>query len=239
MTLPPDETPDWSRVDAYGAARRRANLALALWRPMLAGAAGAALVIACVYVTLPKVSYREIRIPVLDVTHQPVVVPEVTMKPVTVPDITITTHSVDIAVPRLVSPPPETSAATAPRTPAERRFEDGKEWKDASVVVRGRLLREEGAGFVMDTAEGEASFFPARIGPNGPEPDPGMKDLVAPYLGDLCACSQLPNKTFRCVVSHNGAETEIRQIPRGRPGGKPTRGPLVVGPRPKTIEVSQ
>jgi hypothetical protein len=51
------------RVDAFMAARRRAAVLHAAERPMLAGAAGAALVIAAVYVTLPKFSYREIEVP--------------------------------------------------------------------------------------------------------------------------------------------------------------------------------
>ena len=70
-----DEIHDTSRVDAFMAARRRAMVLHAVWRPMLAGAAGAALVIAAVWVTLPKVSYREIE------------VPKVTMRDVTVPNI--------------------------------------------------------------------------------------------------------------------------------------------------------
>ena len=55
-----EEIHDTSRLDAFMAARRRAMVLHAVWRPMLAGAAGAALVIAAVWVTLPKISYREI-----------------------------------------------------------------------------------------------------------------------------------------------------------------------------------
>jgi hypothetical protein len=180
----------------------------AIWRPMLAGAAGAALVIACVWVTLPKVSYREIEVP--KVTMRDVTVPNIVPRDVTVDHLV--PKDVEIDIPRIARAP-ETSAV-APRTPAERRFEDGKEWQDPSVVVRGRIVRQDGRGFVLATDEGETSFFPAKIGPDGrPQPNLAVRSVVAPYLGDLCFCSRLPAGTFHCVALHDGAETEIRQIP--------------------------
>ena len=48
-----EEIHDTSRLDAFMAARRRAMVLHAVWRPMPDGAAGAALVIAAVWVTLP------------------------------------------------------------------------------------------------------------------------------------------------------------------------------------------
>jgi hypothetical protein len=219
---------DTSRLDAFLASRRRAAVLHAMWRPVLAGAVASLAVSAAIWVVLPRFEVREVVVDHVVQHETPLEVPKITMRPVEVPEIT--THPVDIPIPHFVSPAPETSAATAPRTPAERRFEDGDAWGDPSVMVRGRILREQDNGFVMATDEGEASFFPAKIGPNGPEPNPGMKDLVAPYLGDLCACSQLPNKTYRCVALHDGAEIEIRQVPNGHPpaGGKPTRAPPAV-----------
>jgi hypothetical protein len=63
-----DEIHDTSRVDAFMAARRRAMLLHSVWRPMLAGAAGATLVIAAVYVALPTFRMKVVEGPVLDVT---------------------------------------------------------------------------------------------------------------------------------------------------------------------------
>jgi hypothetical protein len=56
----PVEVHDTSRLDAYMRGRRRVAFLHAVWRPMLAGATGAALVVAAVYVTLPKLSLREV-----------------------------------------------------------------------------------------------------------------------------------------------------------------------------------
>ena len=55
-----DEIHDTSRLDAYMRARRRVAFLHAVWKPMLAGALGAALVIGCVWVVLPKLSIREV-----------------------------------------------------------------------------------------------------------------------------------------------------------------------------------
>jgi hypothetical protein len=82
-----DEIHDKNCVDAFMAARRRAMVLHAVWRPMLSGAAGAALVISAVWVTLPKISYREIE------------VPKVTMREVTVPNIVTRDVQVDHVVP--------------------------------------------------------------------------------------------------------------------------------------------
>jgi hypothetical protein len=211
-----DPIEDYSRVDAYAAGRRRALQARELWKPIVAGSLASLAVSAAIWVILPKVSYREIAIEV----------PKVTYKNVTVPAVEVTTHSVDIPIPRAV---PETSAAT-PRTPAERRFEDGKDWKDPSVVVRGRILREQGTGFVIAAESGEVLFSPARIGPDGrPQADPTMRDDVAAFLGSLCVCSRMPVGVYHCVaLSPAGGETEIRQVPVG----KPTRTPSTAVARP-------
>jgi hypothetical protein len=88
-----DEIHDLSRVDAYAAARRRAMVMHSAWRPMLAGATGAALVIAAVWVTLPRFSYREIEIP------------KVTMKDVTVDHVVPRDVEVDHVVPKDVEIP--------------------------------------------------------------------------------------------------------------------------------------
>jgi hypothetical protein len=230
-----DEIHDHSRVDAFMTARRRAMLLHAVWRPMLAGAIGAALVIAAIWVTLPKFSYREID------------VPRVTMRDVTVPNIVphdvqvdhVVPKDVEIDVPRIARAP-ETSAV-APRTPEERRFEGSKDWQDPNVVVRGRILRQDGRGFVLATDEGETSFFLAKIGLDGrPQPNLAVRSIVAPYLGDLCFCSRLPPGTFHCVALHDGAETEIRQIPiPGPTSGKPAVAASAILIRLESVEANR
>jgi hypothetical protein len=221
---------DFSRLDDWLRARReaeamkqravlnlaRGEMARGFARPLLLGACGAAIVVLAAYVAVPTFRPKLVEIPVLDVTHTPVTVPDITMKPVEIP------------VPRTASVP-ETSAVT-PRTPVERRFEDGKDWRDPSVVVRGRIVRQDGRGFVLATDEGETSFFPAKIGPDGrPVANLAVKSVVAPYLGDLCFCSRLPIGTFHCVALHNGVETAIAQVPIGGTAARPLTGASAPG----------
>ena len=150
-----DEIPeiiDHSRVDAYAAARRRAMVLHAVWRPMLAGAVGAALVISAVWVTLPKISYREIMVP--RVTYTETTVPNIVQHDVTINNVI--PHDVEIDIPRIVA------ATPAPRSPEERSFVESEGWREA--VIRGRILRPDKNGFVLLTDDGEQSFYPARIG---------------------------------------------------------------------------
>lgn len=200
------EIHDHSRVDAFMAARRKAMVLHAVWRPMLAGAAGAALVIAAVWVTLPKISTREI------------VVPAVTFKDVTVPNIVardvqvdhVVPHDVEIDIPRIVATSP------APRSPEERRFVATEGWQGA--IVRGRILREDRNGFVLLTDEGEKPFYPAKIGADGKiEVDASVKDDVAPFIDNLGYCRPLPVGTYECRALHDGREVVIPQVPVGAP----------------------
>ena len=59
-----EEIHDMSRVDSFMASRRRAMFFHSVWKPMLAGAVGAAImsaaVIGSVWVILPKISVREV-----------------------------------------------------------------------------------------------------------------------------------------------------------------------------------
>lgn len=193
---------DFSRLDAHMASVRRTALLNAVWRPMLAGAAGAALVIGCVWVTLPKISYREIE------------VPRVTMRDVTVPNIVardvqvdhLVPHDVEVDIPRIVATSP------APRSPEERRFVATEGWQGA--IVRGRILREDRNGFVLLTDEGEKPFYPAKIGAGGKiEVDASLKDAVAPFINNLGYCRPLPVGTYECRALHDGREVVIPQAP--------------------------
>jgi hypothetical protein len=205
-----DEIDDTSRTDAYAASRRRIGLLHASWRPMLAGALASLAVSAAIWAVLPRFEVRE------------VVVDRVVQHDVSVDHVIPRDVPIDIPIPRIAPAAPETSS-TAPRTPTERRFEAGKDWQDPSVVVRGRILRQDGRGFVLATDEGEQSFYPARIGPDGrPMANLAVKSFITPFLGDLCFCSRLPAGTFHCVALHAGVETEIRQVPIAGPtSGKP------------------
>jgi hypothetical protein len=216
------ELHDFSRLDAHMAARRRATVLHAAWKPLLTGAAGAALVIGAVWVVLPKVSYREIEVP--KVSYRDVAVDHVVPHDVTVNNLI--PHDVPIDIPRIVE-----SRSPAPRSPEERAFVGTQGWKDA--VIRGRILRPDGNGFVLATDDGETSFYPARIGADGkPEPVPSAEDVVDPYLGDLAYCGKLPAGTYSCVVMHEGREIPIHATPIGK-RGRATEGPHALAGWPK------
>jgi hypothetical protein len=55
-----DERHDFSRVDSYLQSRRRVAFLHAVWRPMLAGGAGAAIIIAAVAIAQPRFTTREV-----------------------------------------------------------------------------------------------------------------------------------------------------------------------------------
>jgi gag-polyprotein putative aspartyl protease len=95
------EIHDTSRIDAFMASRRRAMFLHALWRPMLAGAAGAALIVGAVWVASPRLHYNEIEVP--RVTFKDVIIPNVITKDVTVDHVVPRDVEVDHVVPHDVS----------------------------------------------------------------------------------------------------------------------------------------
>jgi hypothetical protein len=187
-----EEIHDHSRVDAFMAARRRAMVLHSLWRPTLAGAAGAALVIAAVYVTLPKISYREIEVP--RVTLRDVEVPNIVPKNVEVDRIL--PHEVPIEIPQIV----------ITRTPQERAFADSRDFADAPM--HGRIVASRG--------ERSLSFDD---GHDYVPTDPRMAADAAPFVGDLGLCSKIAGdeEHYHCVALHNGVVVSVRQRPLGRP----------------------
>ena len=239
------EIHDHSRVDAFMAARRRSMLMHAIWRPMLAGAAGAALVIAAVYVTLPKFSMREIEVPRLVAKDVPVdhVVPKDVevdhvaprdvpvdhLVPHDVPVDKVVPREVDIAVPRIVPHdvpvdhfvPHEVEVdiprvvEAAPLTPAERSFVDRPEYQDAPY--HGRIVASRGGG-ALSFADGK-DFFPAHwdLASLKAVLDPGQAFNSGEFVGEFGMCRQdQDGRLWSCVALHNGRETPIT-YKRGRP----------------------
>jgi hypothetical protein len=198
------ELHDFSRLDAHMSAVRRTALLHASWRPMLAGAIGAGLVIGAVALAMPRFAYREVEIP--RITMHDTVVPNIVNKDVTVPNII--TKDVEIDIPRIVPPSP------LARTPAEKSFTSTEDWRAADV--RGRMLRADRNGFVLVSEDGEEkAFYPARIGRGGqPENNPTVRDAVEGVLGDLAFCRPQPNGMFVCTaLQADGAEVAIAQVP--------------------------
>ena len=226
-----DDRHDFSRLDQYMRNRQRVAFMHSVWRPMLAGAAGAALVVAAVYVTLPRFSVREVVVP--QVTMKPVDVPDITLKPVEVPVDKIVPHEVVIDVPKIVThdaPPPAKPPTPAPappiaspdmgppapyaaKTPAEAKFVDKPEYKDARY--HGRIIKsvdghelsfQDGMNFHpahWDDAAGHIVYDPDDVIPSDP------------FIGDLGMCTPEPGhpSMWDCVVMHDGVEIPIGAPP--------------------------
>ena len=58
-----EEIHDMSRVDSFMASRRRAMFFHSVWKPMLAGAVGAAIIVATVWAASPRFHYNDIEVP--------------------------------------------------------------------------------------------------------------------------------------------------------------------------------
>jgi hypothetical protein len=177
-----EEIHDTSRVDEFMAARRRAMVLHAVWRPMLAGAAGAALVIAAVWVTLPKVSYREIE------------VPKVTMRDVTVPNIVTRDVQVDHVV-------PHETVIEIPKivTKAEHDFISRPEFETAQF--KGRLVADPEGRIQFDSGD---VFVPVKYDVANGRLTQDFDAMYAtePYWGDWAFCNSIPasDHQFKCLA---------------------------------------
>jgi len=165
---------------------------------MLSGAAGAALIVAAVYVTLPKVSYREIE------------VPRVTMRDVTVPNIVPRDVTVDHVVPRDVTIEIPRIAA-APRSAEE--FENSPAYRDAGI--HGLFAGPDGNGFQLDSGQ---TFHPARFVAGKVElATNAMDDVSGLSIGDPIYCAPAePTGLYSCHAWHRGKVEDIVVIPVGR-----------------------
>jgi hypothetical protein len=197
-----EEVHDTSRLDAFLASRRRATVLNAVWRPMLAGAVGASLVVACVYVTLPKVSYREIE------------VPKVTMRDVVVPNILPHDVEVDRVVPHetIIEIPKIVTTAEPPQSP--EAFIDSAPFR--SATIKGRFAGPDRNGFRLDNGQ---VFYPARsIGGRVELATDMLDDVSKLTIGDPIYCAPMaPEGLFECQAWHRGRVERIEAIPVGRP----------------------
>jgi hypothetical protein len=213
------ELHDTSRVDAYAATRRKAMFLSAVWRPMLAGAAGAALVIAAVWVTLPKISYREVEVP--RVTMRDVPVDHVVPKDVEIEVPRIVRKDVEVDIPKIVT---HDAALPAKKPDAiERKFIDSPGYKKADIS--GRIASQNGLGFLFDSGQGMRP-----VNDDG-TPDLTRRLVVDGLIGDWAYCN-LKNaaaNVYTCVVVHNDVTQQIPLAPATQPGNSP---PQTIVPDP-------
>jgi hypothetical protein len=159
------EIHDHSRVDAFLAARRKAMVLHALWRPMLAGALGAGMIIAAVAIAQPRFAFREIEVP--KIVYRDATVPNIVAKDVEVPRIVA--KDVEIGVPRIVA-----------TTPAERKFIDDPQGF-ANAPTRGKIVPSR-SDRALSFDEGQDYFLT----------DASMSADATPYVGEYGFCSHPP-----------------------------------------------
>ena len=216
-----DEIPeiiDHSRVDAYAATRRRAMVLHSVWRPMLAGAAGAALVVAAVYVTLPKFSVRE------------VVADHVVLRDVPFENHIPQDKPFDNYVPRNAPvaanpppPPPPDVETLKPATPAEHKFISRPEFETAQY--KGRLIADPGGLIRFDNGSVFVPVKPDTVTGHMIQ-DPDAMYAVSPYLGSLAFCNEIPadheipasDRRFKCEAIDHDVIVDLSTTykPKGR-----------------------
>lgn len=212
-----DEIHDTSRLDALMRNRQRIAFMHSVWKPVIAGAAGATAIIGAVVVGVwvagPRLSYREIEIP------------RVVLKDV--PINNLIPHETIIEIPRIVETPkvasPPLAAPYAPHTPDEQKFVDKPEFQGA--IYRGRIVHstdDKGLWF----ADGK-NFYPAHWDPDTHQPV-GNSDKAFesdPYVGDLGMCVEEKDhmNLWDCIAMHGGQEVLIPYKPKN----------AVAAPRPR------
>jgi predicted aspartyl protease len=212
-----EEIHDMSRVDSFMASRRRAMFFHSVWKPMLAGAVGAALmtaaVIGSVWVILPKISTREV---VVDhvIQHD---VPFDNHTPQDKPFDNYVPHDKPFDVPKptpqAALPPPQTAESAPPATPAEKKFVSRPEYESAEF--KGRLVYDKDGYIRFDNGR---FFVPPTHDKNGmaveddySTPDPDSMYDTAPFWGDLAFCNKIPAKKYqmKCLVIHNDMISDL------------------------------
>jgi hypothetical protein len=191
----------------------RAAVLHASWRPLLAGAVGAALIIAAVYVTLPKFSVRDVTVDHI-IPHD-VEVPHIILK------------DVEMQGPAVKHPAPDMGprAPYAAKTPEENKFVDKPEYKNATY--RGRIVKSRD-GHELSFEDG-MDFHPAHWDDAARKMvyDTDAVILSDEFIGDLgmCVPQRGHGEMFDCVAMHNGVETPMggsRPINTSDPPARPT-----------------
>lgn len=209
-----EEIHDTSRLDAFMAARRRSMLLHASWRPALAGAAGAALIIAAVWVATPKFVVREV---VVDHVT-PHDVPFDNHVPVEKPFDNYVPHETPftLPVPTLgpqaeAKPPMGPQAPYAAKTPEEKPFVNRPDYKTAQY--HGRIVKSID-GRDLSFADGQ-NVYPAHwddVNSKVVEDRDRAYDADQ-YVGDLGMCTIDTKGFWLCTAFHNGKETPIYHKP--------------------------
>jgi hypothetical protein len=203
----------------------RARYAHALWRPLLAGAAGAALIIGAVYVALPKFIPHTIDIDRVVLHDRDVIVDHVVPRDVVVDHVVprdVPAHGPKVSETVQPPPAPKVSEAAAPPPPtpkapmSETDFRNTPEWKNSSF--KGRIIRQQANGFVLTTDDGQEKIrVPIQIDANGkvihdatgqPMVAPDLKFDVTGHIGDLATCYEVPGEVdvTYCYTLTNGQE---------------------------------
>ena len=231
---------DTSRLDAWLAAQRERESAMSqaavyqaraesnrqLWKPMLAGAAGAAMVVAAVWVAMPKFVPREIEVPVVKVTRADVEVPHIVKRDVTIDAPKFVEHgSPTVSSPLPSADPSPTALPPKVPTVQEQTFVSQPEYQSAEY--HGRIVGPKDNGFLFDNGR---SMTPAKSVDGKIVNDPNTKWVVESFIGDYAYCNQgRIEGLFFCMVIHDG----VIQPFTGRPI---TTRPDTADAQPKAVE---
>ncbi len=189
-----EEIHDTSRMDAFLATRRRTMLLHAAWRPMLAGAVGAALIIGAVWVATPKFVFHDIDLP------------RVTMRDVTVDHVI----PKDVEVPHIIE---KDVIMPVPLTPEEKKFTDSPEYKAA--IYHGRIIPTKDGRSI--TFEDGQSFSPAHWDGTKAVTDTDRAFDTDALVGDLAMCVQNEHELWLCTAMHNGHVVDVHAKPYTAP----------------------
>jgi hypothetical protein len=199
------ELHDFSRLDAHMASLRRTALLHASWRPALAGAVGASLIIAAVWVAMPKFTVREV---VVD-RVVPRDVPFDNYTPRNIPFDNFVPHN----APGPVAANPPTPRSDAPKTPAEKKFTETPAYKRA--IYRGRIIKSRD-GLALSFAGGR-DFWPYHWddATGTSVPTPGRAIDSDPFVGllGLCVPRREHPELWECRALKDGVEVPILDKP--------------------------
>ena len=240
------EQHDLSRLDAYACSRQKVAFLNAVWRPMAAGAVGAALVIGAIWVVLPKISVREVVVDHVNVVPREVEVPKVTMRdvtadhvvvtsvpvevpkitvknlPVEVPKITITPVPVDVPKITVKDVPIELPRVVTPPSPAaaDRPLTPDESRFAAKPEFQDApyhgRIVESRGGGALSFEDGR-DFFPAHADPaTGKTVMDPQNAFDADQFVGDLGLCRPDQGLWRCVALHRGRETPVA-YKRGRP----------------------